>query len=167
MQHRKIGRSTINEVTEKLLELFITDYQSFRIVEDKGFRAFVHALNPAYELPNRKKNSATLIPARYEECMTACRQLVNTVKKISLTTDCWTSVNMESFIAPTEHFINDNYELQTMLLECGSMKSHHTSENLAATINRIVTDWGLEDKIILVVSDNANNIKSAVIKNLG
>lgn len=164
---RKIEKPTINDINEKLLQLFITDFQNFRIVEDKGFKEFVHALNPLYDLPNRKKISQTLIPAWYNECVTNCRQLVNKVNKICLTTDCWTSVNTESFIALTGHFINDSYELKTILLECSLMKGRDTSQNLALTINRIAEDWGLAEKIILVVTDNATNMKNAVTKDLG
>nr|CAH7747683.1 unnamed protein product [Callosobruchus chinensis] len=164
---RKLGKSTETQITDKLLLLFINDFQSFRIVEDKGFQEFVHALNPSYQLPNRKKISKTLIPARYEECLYECRQVISNVKKICLTTDCWTSVNTESFIAVTGHFINQDFKLVSILLECSVMKGNHTSENLEATLNRIVTDWGLQDKVLLVVSDNASNIKKAICVCLG
>nr|CAI5837980.1 unnamed protein product [Callosobruchus analis] len=52
---KKIEKSTNHNINNALLELFISDYQSFRIVEDKGFKKIVHALNPNYDLPNRKK----------------------------------------------------------------------------------------------------------------
>nr|CAH7754014.1 unnamed protein product [Callosobruchus chinensis] len=164
--------STIASTSSKQLKLmpqqqqyyYRVTYQSFRIVEDKGFQEFVHALNPSYQLPNRKKISKTLIPARYEKCLYECRQVISNVKKICLTTDCWTSVNTESFIAVTGHFINQDFKLVSILLECSVMKGNHTSENLAATLNRIVTDWGLQDKILLVVSDNASNIKKLYVR---
>nr|CAI5847647.1 unnamed protein product [Callosobruchus analis] len=130
---KKIEKSTNHNINNALLELFISDYQSFRIVEDKGFKKFVHALNPNYDLPNRKKISSTLIPAKYEECLNDCRKLLAGAKKICLTTDCWTSVNMDSFIAVTSHFINDEYELKSILLECSVLMGHHTSQNLATT----------------------------------
>lgn len=82
---KKIGKSAVNEITKKLLLLFILDFQSFRIVEDKGFQEFVYALNPSYQLPNRQKISKTLIPARYEECLYQCRQLASNIKKICFT----------------------------------------------------------------------------------
>lgn len=77
-------------------------------------------------------------------------------------TDLWTSVNMESFIAVTGHFIDKDFQLVSILLECSLMRGQHTSENLAENLNRIVTDWGLQDKVLLIVSDNASNIKKAI-----
>ncbi|KAJ8875837.1 hypothetical protein PR048_023738 [Dryococelus australis] len=46
------------------------------------------------------------------------------------------------------HFVNENFEFISVLLVC-SVMSAHTSENLAAEIKRIVTDWGIENKIVL------------------
>lgn len=48
-----------------MLELFIADYQPFRIVEDKGFKKFVKNI-PGYTLPSRKNVSSAMIPALYQ-----------------------------------------------------------------------------------------------------
>nr|CAI5859090.1 unnamed protein product [Callosobruchus analis] len=74
---------------------------------------------------------------------------------------------MDSFIAVTSHFINDEYELKSILLECSVLMGHHTSQNLATTLQRIVRDWGIGEKVLLAVSDNASNIKNAITKQLG
>lgn len=148
------------------MKLFTDDYQPFSVVEDKGFKEFVQALNPAYQLPNRKTISKTLIPALYEECKHSIKLLVSSGKSFCITTDCWTSLNTTSYIAVTAHFINENFQLISILLECSAMTLSHTSENLSYEINKIITEWNIEGKILLAVSDNANNIKSA-ITNLG
>lgn len=38
----------------------------------------------------------------------------------------------------------------------------HTAINLAQELKRVVTEWNLQDKLLMVVSDNAANIKAAV-----
>ncbi|KAG8228805.1 hypothetical protein J437_LFUL008726 [Ladona fulva] len=76
--------STFNKITnrskevidEKLLMLFVKDLQPFSIVEDCGFKNFIHALNPAYQLPSRQTISRTLLPALYEECLCDTREIV-------------------------------------------------------------------------------------------
>jgi len=114
-------------------------------VENKSFRDFFHALNPTFKLPNKKKISHTLIHTRYKECLTNCRQKVSTeIKTICLTTDCWTSVNGDNFLALTGHYIDYDFNIKSIFLECSVLKGHHISPNLAATINRIVIDCGLE-----------------------
>lgn len=84
------------------------------------------------------------------------------VKSVTLTTDCWTSRNTENFLAVTVHFIDSNFEIQSLLLECTSFDESHTSKNLADALKNIITEWNLEEKVLMVISDNAANIKKAI-----
>lgn len=61
-------------------------------------------------------------------------------------------MNTESYIGLTAHFVNEDFDLKTILLECKLMAGHHTSKNLANEISNIA-------KILLIVSDNASNVK--------
>ncbi|KAI4468007.1 dna replication-related element factor isoform a [Holotrichia oblita] len=153
-------------ITEKLMLLFIKDFQPFSIVEDEGFKQFVHALNSGYDLPSRHSISKTLLPTMYEQCRNECLDMTKNVKSVCLTTDCWTSVNTESYIAVTAHFLNDEFQLRHILLDCSLMKTQHTSINLATEIKRVVTEWGFQEKVLLAVTDNASNIKNAITKEL-
>nr|CAI5826378.1 unnamed protein product [Callosobruchus analis] len=73
---------------------------------------------------------------------------------------------MDSFIAVTSHFINDEYELKSILLECSVLMGHHTSQNLATTLQRIVMDWGIGEKVLLAVFDNADALSDPAVGNL-
>lgn len=142
--------------------LFTHDFQPFSVVEDYGFKKFVANLNPSYELPSRKTISNTLLPAIFEQTVYDTREDLSEAKAVTLTTDCWTSRNNESFMAITAHFINNCFELQNKLLDCSTLDKSHTSENLANEIQRVIQEWNLETKVIMVISDNAANIKKAV-----
>ncbi|XP_072375369.1 E3 SUMO-protein ligase ZBED1-like [Diabrotica undecimpunctata] len=142
-------------------------YAAFTIVEDRGFRNFVQMLNPSYQLPSRKYLSSTLLPAMYEEKYTEVENLIkNLQQNVTLTTDSWTSRNAESFIAVTTHFVSEDFRAKSVLLECCSFPVQHTSANLATELNRVVTTWGLESKILLPISDNAPNITKAIKEDL-
>nr|CAI5841850.1 unnamed protein product [Callosobruchus analis] len=149
-----------------LMELFAKDMQPFSIVHDQGFKNFVQLLNPSYQLPSRKYISNTLLPALYEEKYNCVQKLVSDIQSATLTTDCWTSMNTESFIAVTVHFISEDLQAKSVLLECCSFPKAHTSVNLVTELNRIVTLWELESKILLAVKNNAANIKRAVKEDL-
>lgn len=158
----KISVRQKDKIDRKLLCLCIKDLQPFSLVTDTGFKEFVAALNPAYHLPDRHNISKTLLPAFYEECLTHMKNLIVTGKTFCITTDGWTSTNNTSFVAITAHFLNDEFKLISILLECSATEKRHTAENLATDLQKVVSKWGIQDKINFAVSDNAANIQKAL-----
>ncbi|XP_008178823.1 zinc finger BED domain-containing protein 4-like [Acyrthosiphon pisum] len=115
---RKITPDRKKMLDNALVNMIVTDFQPFKIVEDKGFKKFVNLLNPNYSLPTRQAISKTLIPLEYQKCVSRVEELI-------------------------EKEVN----------------------------NAIITKWKLDGKVVLVVSDNASNIKNAInnlqIRHLG
>lgn len=66
------------------------------------------------------------------------KSLTSTVESACLTTDCWTSRNNESFIAIIIHFIDSEFELKSILLDCHSFNSNYTANNLAQEIENVL-----------------------------
>lgn len=159
---KKVSITQKKKIDQNLLKMFIQDFQPFSIVEDSGFKAFVNALNPSYDLPSRKLIANNFIPAAYEACKTKVANKIKKVVRVCLTTDCWSSSNNDSYLALTAHFINDSFQLESILLDCLPIEGSHTSKNLAETIKKITDSYGLSDKILIVVSDNAANIVGAI-----
>lgn len=159
---KKITVSQKNKIDQAFLKLFTADYQPFRIVEDEGFTSFANAMNPSYTLPSRKTISNVLLPAKYEECHADVKNLIKYAESICLTTDGWSSVNNESFMAVTGHFIDSKYDLQSVLLEIQPFPASHTAENQADYLKKVMETWGIKGKIIFAVSDNASNISKAL-----
>lgn len=89
-------------------------------------------------------------------------QMKENAISVCLTTDCWTSINNQSFIAITAHYLDKDFKFKSILLECVPFEETHTSLNLSYEIQSVITNWDLENKVILVVSDNAYNIKGAI-----
>jgi len=135
---KKLSVDAKKKLDQTLLKLFVNDFQPFKVVEDSGFKQFVKLLNPNYELPNRHTISKELIPAMYEKCLGEMKSLISKVESACLTTDCWTSRNNESFMTITIHFIDTEFELKSILLECSSFNLNHTGHNLAQEIKRIL-----------------------------
>lgn len=163
---KKLPASRKKVLDDNLLSLFVLDFQPFSIVEDRGFRRLVKGLNPSYEMPSRKHVSKTLIPAKYETCLIKTKEVAENISSCCLTTDNWTSRNNESFMAITIHFINEDFQPTSILLDCAEFKTRHTSKELARELNRVITEWNIKKKILIVVSDNASNIKCAITEEL-
>ncbi|XP_063931861.1 E3 SUMO-protein ligase ZBED1-like [Zophobas morio] len=159
---KKLNSSAQKKINDSLIKLFTKDYQPFSIVEDQGFRGFVECLNPTYKLPDRRTISKSLVPAAYEKCRQDMEEGILMIQNVSLTTDCWTSSNNDAFLAVTAHFINANFKLKSLLLECIQMNESHTSQNLSTELEKIIIKWKMQGKVALVISDNANNITHAI-----
>ncbi|CAH0560579.1 unnamed protein product [Brassicogethes aeneus] len=83
-----------------------------------------------------------------------------TATAVAITTDGWTSLSNYCYLALTVHFINENCELRTFLLDCFKYNERHTAENLAAETKRVLIEWGVYEKIVALVTDNAANMSA-------
>ncbi|XP_040278901.1 E3 SUMO-protein ligase ZBED1-like isoform X2 [Bufo bufo] len=153
-----------SKVDEHLVKMIALDFQPFSILEDKGFKSFVKALDPSYNWPNRKTLSAIVLPQLYNNIKAEMMVRVGNASAVCLTTDCWTSRTTTSFMAVTCHYIDENFRLLSCLLDCFSFTERHTADNLAAELNKICEEWGITDKVVACTSDNASNIKAAIRK---
>lgn len=159
---KKMGVNARKSIDDNLMLLFTHDLQPFSMVEDYGFRKFVEALNPTYQLPSRKTITNSLLPVEFGEVYNRTKFVMSNVKAVTLTTDCWTSSNTENFLAVTAHFLTHDFVIKHMVLGCEAFGERHTGENLGNAIKKIIDEWELQNKILIVVSDNASNIKKAV-----
>ncbi|XP_046983714.1 E3 SUMO-protein ligase ZBED1-like isoform X2 [Schistocerca americana] len=159
---KRIGVNQKKKIDEQLLQLFTKDFQPFSVVEDSGFRGFVRALNPGYELPSRKHISDVMLQAAYTAAKEKVVDKLSAAKTVCLTTDCWTSAANEGYMAVTGHFVSEDFTLQSVLLGCSQLSGAHTAPNLSASLIGTTDNFRLTDKVLLVVTDNAPNIKNAV-----
>ena len=88
------------------------------------------------------------------------------IDAVALTTDAWTSLAEHSYITGTCHVINDDIILCSFVLETIEVKESHTSINLLEQLQTILTNWDLDNKSIVFVSDNASDISHA-LRDLG
>lgn len=143
--------------------MIVKDLQPFSIVKDLGFKEFVAGLDPSCVMPSRKTLSQSLLPLLYGDILEKVRLVIATeAEYVTLTTDTWTSNCTEGYMAVTAHFITNNWELKSFLLECFSFTERHTAENLRNELVRVANDWNISRKVHAIVSDNAANIGKAV-----
>lgn len=100
-----------------------------------------------------------MLPKTYHEIYEIVKEDIKTAE---VTTDGWTSIKNDSFIAVTAHFIDQNMKLKSYLLGCVEYTKNYTARNLASFLQNVFIEWGIEHRISAVVSDNAANILAAV-----
>jgi hypothetical protein len=117
--------SFTQETFEKLLVKFaVTSDQSFLLMDHPGFLDLINHLNENAKVPSRKKLKS-MVMLEFEKCRLQVKSGLSTIKKLSFTTDVWTSQSMKSFMAVTYHYLDDNFELQSGLLNFALLRGKH------------------------------------------
>lgn len=162
------GRDSMKkqQIDRMLVEMVALDLQPLSIVEDTGFKRLLKCLDSRYEPPSRKHITQTLLPARCKTERERVKAELEMVTDVSVTTDIWTSRATEGYITVTIHFLNQLWQLESLVLETRVLEGDHTGDVIAAALTEIVNDWNISGKVRVVISDNAANI-SAAFKKLG
>ncbi|XP_032421790.1 zinc finger BED domain-containing protein 1-like [Xiphophorus hellerii] len=137
--------------------MIVKDTQPFTIVDDVGFRTFVSKLDPNYVLPTRQALKA-MVEAKYESAKEHAMAKVEKVAAVSLTSDMWTSINMDAYLAVTCHFVEENEKLSSVLLGVQAFPQSHTGENIACVKASLMEEWGISGKVTCMVTDGAPNM---------
>jgi hypothetical protein len=85
------------------------------------------------------------------------RRILSALTKAHLSFDLWTSPNRLAMVAIYSHFLDKDGRQAQYLLALRRQLGHHSGENIAHTIYSVLTEWGIQDRIGAVVSDNASN----------
>lgn len=135
------------------------DMRPVNVVEGEGFRKLMKIMEPDYTVPNRSSISNTL-SLKYSDLRGQIYALIEKATALSFTTDIWTSVSMEAYMAVTCHFITQEWELSAFVLETKAFESSHTGVNIAQQLGDAADAFAIPNyKRIAVVHDNASNMK--------
>jgi hypothetical protein len=94
----------------------------------------------------------------YSDLQETVREQLAEVEVFSLTTDMWTSVQMDPYMGITVHFINAHWDLESLNLGAFPFSDDHTGDNIAQEITTILEEWRLPlTKLVCGTTDNASN----------
>ena len=83
-------------------------------------------------------------------------------KSVSLTTDMWTSRSGQGYIGITCSYIDSKFTLHEITLTVNYVRYPHTAEHITESLEEILEDWKLREKVFVITTDNAANMKKAV-----
>lgn len=159
---RPLSARRSEEFDKQLLRVIAKGYLPFSTVEEAEFKKFIQLLNPTYNLPTRKTLSNSLLTRYYEEVHKKVEEHVEKADAVCITTDSWTSLNNDSFIAVTAHYLDERTQLKSFLLDCVQYSASHTADNIAQFLSNVFRNWKIHHKIAAIVTDNASNVLAAV-----
>lgn len=136
-------------------------------METEPFHIYSNGLSPLYKIPSRK-SITQLLENKYEVLSHLIREQLSKVKSLSLTTDIWTeTLNTKSFLGLTAHFLVEE-QYKSVTIGIVEMTKRHQSEYLKNCLLRLIDEWNIHiESILVVVSNNAANIKKAIVDAFG
>ena len=149
-----------------LVSFICNDLQPISVVDSPAFRHLLFTLDPRFQPYSRSQFSRVVIPMKYDEVKQSIKEKLEKAEFISLTTDMWTGCHNHGYISLSAHFVGDDWKMDHYCLQTREVISSHTAQNLAGEISCSLDEWGITDKVVMVTTDNGQNIKNAIIEEL-
>jgi len=110
-----------------------------------------------------EKGIKKVIADTYNSTMPALIEKIRVESKsVSLTTDMWTSRSGQGYIGITCSYIDSKFTLHEITLTVNYVRYPHTAEHSTESVEEILEDWKLREKVFVITTDNAANMKKAV-----
>ena len=149
-----------------LVSFICNDLQPISVVDSPAFRHLLFTLDPRFQPYSRSQFSRVVIPMKYDKVKQSIKEKLEKAEFISLTTDMWTGCHNHGYISLSAHFVGDDWKMDHYCLQTREVVSSHTAQNLAGEISCSLDEWGITDKVVMVTTDNGQNIKNAIIEEL-
>jgi hypothetical protein len=169
-----INNPKAQAIHNAITRMICTESLPFNFVESDGFKHLINKLCPKYQIPNRKYFSDKVVPKLYRRAKEKLREHLNTVTAFgfAVTTDIWTAKGNHDYISVTAHFIDNTFKKNHVVLDViGFEGATHNAVSIAENLREAFREWGIEQRVKIVLSDNAANMKAAMrqlhLENIG
>ena len=151
-------------VSRKIGEMIALDSQPMSIVDDVGFVRLLQTIEPRYSIPSRKYITDTVLPRIHSDVLEKVKNELEEARWISCTSDIWsTEVSHDSLISLTAHWVTNQFERKSIMLQAASLPGSHTADAIRRKYLEMFDKWEIEDsQLHCFVVDNAANMKKAM-----
>ncbi|XP_016662810.1 uncharacterized protein LOC103310757 isoform X1 [Acyrthosiphon pisum] len=156
--HNSVKKLTQTEFNNANLKLIINTVSPFSLIEHPAFIDYCKLTSS--KIPVSRRTLMRDVEILFNSLIEELKMELNTVQYVCLTADCWT-VFHKAYIGVTVHWLDSNLERHNKALACRRMLGRHTYDNIAEILDRIVNEFNLQNKITLIVTDNASNFVKA------
>lgn len=145
-----------DECRKIIAKMIIVHKYPFRMVEHAWFNILMNYMNASYKFIGRKTIRAECMKVYLSEKEILKKQL-KSVESISLTCDLWTSNQNLCYLAMVAHYIDDEWNMQSRVLNFIELDPPHSGIVIAQAVFECCQEWKIEDKVISMTMDNASS----------
>jgi hypothetical protein len=150
-------------LTKNVIGFVIGTVQPLSIIEDPDFIKMINGFDKRYKLPCTK-TLKDRISKTFEVGKDTLKNQLAQVEYISLTLDAWSSPAHLPYLGVTAHWITSDFEPYEVLLSMKELPYPHGAAEIQEHLIDLFYEWGIESKIVAVVTDNGSNVKKACNK---
>lgn len=136
------------------------DLHPYSIVENEVFYYLLKTLEARYVTPSRHVFTDAAVPKLYREVKLNVEESLRTAERVELPCDAWTSRPVDSSVTITAHYHTEHWQLLFHVLKTRAVHGSNTGANIADLPNA-AWEWGIADKDLVVVTNNASNMAVA------
>lgn len=99
-----------------------------------------------------------------EEKIACTKELLKSIPYLSLVTDIWTSDDKRSYMAIMGLYLDNEWSMQTILIDFVELSGRHTGEAIHSKLNEVCTSFGIDagKTVVALVTDSASNNLAAI-----
>ncbi|XP_031276745.1 zinc finger BED domain-containing protein RICESLEEPER 2-like [Pistacia vera] len=152
LRHLRISQEIYRE---KMAIGIIKHNYPYSIVEHEGIRDVHIYLNHEVKPYTSNTAKADCLKIYYREKEKIKLALERVSDRICLTFDIWSSCTTDGYISLTTHYVDENWELQSRILNFCHIPPSHSRALLLEIVYDFLKDWGIEKKVFSLTLDNA------------
>ena len=147
------------KITRNIALLISTTTVPVSLVNAPSFKKLLTDINPHVRVPDRKMMRKEVNQV-WSDLREALKNVLKVARRVSLTTDIWTSKNMvASYIGITVHFFNTKSRCRAAhKIACREFPNPHTGEMIANKIIEICREFDIDHKLDYISCDNGSNM---------
>lgn len=147
---------------QNILRWVVTDDVAFTAIESPAFQQIFKDL-PGAPLPFSSRTVVRRIDSDFDRCrIQLINELAQTCSTIALSLDVWTSKNHKAILGVIGHWVSTDFRYQERVLEFSELAGSHSGENMAETLQRMLVELQIEEKLLTITADNASNNETLV-----
>jgi len=142
------------------------DLAPFQVVKKPGFLKFLlktAIIKDEDELPDPTTVSRSGLNTVYDQTVSVVKRIIKDSPTTDrITTDMWTdNYRHRSYMTVTLHFCSSDLCMQSMVLRTVVFTERHTGDNIAKQLKNIRTQFGLDSKTVIYITDQRSNVLTA------
>lgn len=146
---------------DQLLKWIVKTRQPFTVTESPHFINMISAAKKQGAVLPAKKTLEDRLLEIEVSVQQECFHVIGD-NWVAITSDIWTSVTQDSYMSLTGHFINKDWTLVSLSLECTPFNGSHTGDRIAEMIRNLLNKHKLKvTRVSAFVSDTCANVKKA------